>query len=87
MKRVRRWGLFYTSPASPRAHSHSTQAVIFHQTHLKCKIAFLMAQVVLWFPSTLPFHFLISDLPNWHQNLLLSTKMRGQAFPWAGTRQ
>ena len=61
-ERGRRRARFYTAPAPPQAHSHCTRAVIFQRTHLQSKISYLMAQVVLWFPSTLPLHFLISDM-------------------------
>ena len=61
-ERGRRRARFYTAPAPPQVHSHCTWAVIFQRTHLQSKISYLMAQVVLWFPSTLPLHFLISDM-------------------------
>ena len=61
-ERVRRRACFYTASAPPQAHSHCTRAVIFQQAHLQSKMSYLMAHVVFWFPSVLPFHFLISDM-------------------------
>lgn len=61
-ERVRRRSRFYTAPELPQAHSHCTGATIFLQTHLPSTISSLMPQGVFWFPSTLPFHFLLSDI-------------------------
>jgi len=36
-ERERRWTHFYTACVLPEASSHSKQAVIFPETHLKCK--------------------------------------------------
>lgn len=36
-ERERRWAHFYTACVLPQASSHSKQAVIFQETHLKCK--------------------------------------------------
>ena len=87
MKTQRKWGCFYTSRELPQAHNHSVQAVIFHQTHLKCKIGFLMAQILFWFPSTLPFHFLIFDMPILPYRLLSSGAMRDPSNTPAGSHQ
>lgn len=46
-ERVRRRAFFYTARALPQAHSHCTLAVLFQETLLKCKLSFLMAQVVV----------------------------------------
>ena len=35
--RVGNWAAFYTACVLPQASSHSKQAVIFQETHLKCK--------------------------------------------------
>ena len=36
-ERERGWAHFYTACVLPQASSHSKQAVIFQETHLKCK--------------------------------------------------
>lgn len=74
-ERVRRWSSFYTTPTLPQAHSHCMRAVIFQQTHLQSKIFHLMPQVVFCFPSPLPVHFLISDVPIMFCRRLSSSRM------------
>ena len=64
-----------------------TRAVISQQTHLQSKISYLMAEVVFWFPSTLPLHFLISDMATRPRRLLSSTGMRSPRISHAGTYQ
>ena len=86
-ERGRRRARFYSAPAPPQAHSHCTRAAIFQQTHLQSKISYLMAQVVFWFPSTLPFHFLVSDMPTRPCRLLSSAGMRSPRISSAGTQQ
>lgn len=60
--RVGRRACFYTALALPQAHSNCTRAVILQQTHLENKISYVMAQIQVMLPSTLAFHFLISDI-------------------------
>ena len=86
-ERVRRTACIYTAPAPPQAHSHCMRAVIFQQTHRQSKISYLMAQVVFWLPSTLPFHFLISDMPGLTGRLLSCAGMRRSRISRAGLCQ
>jgi len=62
-ERKRRWACFYTARAPPQANSYSTRAVIFLETHLRCKLCLPVVQVVVLFPSAHPSQFLISEMP------------------------
>lgn len=74
-EKLRRWISFYTTPVLPQPHSHCVKTVIFQQTHLQSEISHLMPQVVFCFPSPLPVHFLVSDVPIMLCRFLSSSRM------------
>lgn len=85
--REREPALSYIAPVLPQAHSECTRVVIFLQTHLQSKISSLMPQVVLLFPSTLPFLFLIPDVNIRRPRSLSSIEMKDQRISQAVIHQ
>ena len=71
----------------PRRTVTARRQQFSNRLNLQSKIFYLMAQVVFWFPSMLPFPFLISDIPGLPCKLLSCAGMRGQRISQADSCQ